>query len=244
MINKFFEKIIDKKLNFGRDIIVKWCEEYINNSNQNSFKIIDIGCSRGEDLINIQTKIQKPLDMYGVEYYKPNAKIAEQHNIKVFNIDIEKEKIPIENNFFDIVIANQIIEHTKDIFWIFSEISRVIKKQGLIIIGVPNLASLHNRILLLFGKQPTSIKVLGPHVRGFTAHSFKEFIECGGYFKVLKVKSSNFYPFPSSIAKILSNIFPTLSVGLFFKIIRLEKDGDFINILDNMFFETSYFKGN
>ena len=41
------------------------------------------------------------------------------------------------------------------------EFSRVLKVGGQIIVGLPNLAALHRRILLLLGKQPTCIRANG-----------------------------------------------------------------------------------
>jgi len=45
-------------------------------------------------------------------------------------VNIENESIPVSEGYFDIVIVNQIVEHMKEIFWIFGEISRVLKKGG------------------------------------------------------------------------------------------------------------------
>ena len=84
------------------------------------------------------------------------------------SIDLEKDIFPYDNDFFDVIIVNQILEHTKELFWIFHEATRVLTVGGKLIIGVPNLASLHNRILLLTGQHPTPIKSSSPHVRGFT----------------------------------------------------------------------------
>jgi hypothetical protein len=118
-----------------------------------------------------------------------------------------------------------------------------LKPQGFVLTGVPNLASLHNRVALLFGMQPTSIQVLGPHVRGFTAPGFTEFVETDGYFINKAVKGSNFYPFPPSISRFLSRLLPLMSVGLFFKTQRTSKPGVFIEVLKSRFFETPFFTG-
>jgi len=117
---------------------------------------------------------------------------------------------------------------------------------GLVIVGVPNLASLHNRIMLLLGEQPSCIEVLSSHVRGFTAPSFKRFIETDGYFNVLETRGSNFYPFPSSVSKYLSKLFPTLSVGIFFLIKRKNKNGKFFDAqrIKTRFTKTQYFSGD
>ncbi len=111
-------------------------------------------------------------------------------------------------------------------------------------VGVPNLASLHNRFLLLMGKQPTSIRPFGPHVRGFTYNGLKDFFEKDDYFTVEAVKGSNFYPFGESIAQPLSRCFPLSSVSIFLKIRRTDKPGCFIDVLRSNFFETNFYVGN
>ena len=157
---------------------------------------------------------------------------------------VETDRFPFEGGFFDVIVSNQILEHTKELFWIFSEVSRILKSQGYILTGVPNLASLHNRVALLLGLQPTAIEVLGPHVRGFTAASFIQFVETDGFFVNEAVKGSNFYPFRPGLSRILSRLFPLMSVGIFFKTKRTSKPGLFIEVLKARFFETAYFAGD
>jgi methionine biosynthesis protein MetW len=232
-------------LTFGRDIIVSWVDEFVRNFQRKNLNVLDIGCGCGTDLLNIQITLQNvAIDLYGVECYGPNVEQAKKSGITIFSIDMEREPIPVNDNFFDIVIMNQFLEHTKEIFWILSEISRVIKKGGIVIVGVPNLAAWSNRLWLLLGTQPSSIELMGPHIRGFTAPNFKKFIETDGYFKLLKVAGSNFWPFPyASICKFFSKMFPKQSVSLFFLIKRENKNGEFIRVLETRFFETPYFRG-
>lgn len=232
--------MINKSLNFGRDIIISWVRKHsLKNMN-----ILDIGCGAGTDLINISKSCpDKNISLFGIELDNPSIIKAQNHGIKVSKIDIEKNSFPFDRSVFDLIIANQIIEHTKEIFWIFSEISRVLKPKALCIVGVPNLASLHNRLLLLLGKQPTCIHLLGPHVRGITKPSLVEFITKDGYFRIIEVKGANFYPFPELIAKPLSKLLPTFSVCIFFLIERTEKTGNFVNVLKRVNFATPYFTG-
>jgi SAM-dependent methyltransferase len=248
MLRKFFSDLKQgsEYLNYGREIILAWSVNYINDLDVDEVKILDIGSGQGADLLNIQqAQYDKNItkQLFGIECYEPNVRKARDNGINIFSIDIEREIIPTQAGFFDLVIANQIIEHSKEIFWIFSEISRVLKKGGRAIIGVPNLASFHNRVILLFGEQPTSIELLGPHVRGFTKPSLTRFMTCDNYFRVLAVKGANFYPFPPTMSKVLSKLFPTLSVGLFILLERTDKEGKFIEVLESRFYETPYFKG-
>jgi methionine biosynthesis protein MetW len=244
MIKNWLGGVVDRGLNYGRDIILRWSKENIEGMKSNKVRILDIGCGDGTDLLSIKNSVKEMnVELFGIEYYEPNIKQAEEKGITIYNLDIEKNSIPVEKEYFDIIIANQVIEHTKEVFWIFSEISRVIKKGGLLIVGIPNLGSLHNRILLLFGRQPTCIGVLSSHVRGFTVPAFKLLIETDNYFKVMGIKGSNFYPFPAKIARLLSECFPRFSVCSYYKVKRLNKDGTFIDILNTRFYETPYYRG-
>jgi len=238
MIKRYFD------LNYGREIIFHWIEDNIKKyeKNKKNLKILDIGCGWGYDLTGL-LEISKNIELYGIEIDDEKIAACQQKNIMIFKINCETDRIPVNDNFFDVIIINQVLEHTKEIFFICSEISRVLNKQGILIIGVPNLASFHNRILLFFGYQPTCIKLMGPHVRGFTAPSLKNFISIENYFIVKEIKGANFYPAPPQISKILSKFFPQLSVSIFLLIERTSKEGLFIEILKKENFETNYYLG-
>ena len=239
MIKRYFD------LNYGREIIFHWIEDYTKKyeKNKKNFKILDIGCGWGYDLTGLW-EISKNIELYGIEIDDEKIAACQQKNIMIFKINCETDRIPVNDNFFDIIIINQVLEHTKEIFFICSEISRVLKKQGILIIGVPNLASFHNRILLFFGYQPTCIELIGPHVRGFTVPSLEKFISRENYFFVKEIKGANFYPAPPQISKILSKFFPQLSVSIFLLIERTSKEGLFIEILKKENFETNFYLGD
>lgn len=231
-------------LNYGRNIVSTWVADYLSGLGKDTANILDIGLGSGTDILNIKkATLNINCNFFGVESYELSAERARRNGINVVNINIECQALPFEDSYFDIIIANQIIEHTKEIFWIFSEISRVLKKGARVIIGVPNMASFHNRIALLLGSHPTSSKLLSAHVRGITKASFIPFITCGGYFNVLDTKGANFYPFPEIISTPLSRSFPTLSVAIFFLVERTVKDGVFIDVLRSRFVDTPYFSG-
>jgi len=125
---------------------------------------------------------------------------------------LEHDRLPFPNDHFEVVIANQILEHVKEVFWIFHEVTRTLKVGGHFIIGVPNLASLHNRVLLSLGRQPSIIKNNSAHVRGWTKHDMLRFTDScfpNGY-ELRGFGGGNFYPFPGVVAKPLSFIFQML----------------------------------
>ena len=232
------------RLQYGRDIIKDWSIEYLKN--KDNIKILDIGLGEGNDLLNIKASLNnsKNIEFYGVETYEPYLIKAREMGIEVFQVDIERERVPIDNNFFDIVIANQVLEHTKEWYFIIDEINRILKLNGILIIGVPNLASWHERLNLLFGRQPYNLDLLGPHIRGITHNNFISFIENGEGFKLIESKGSYIYGIFWSIKlnNLICKVFPKLCVSLFFKFKKI-KNIDFIKNLDKKFLETNFYKG-
>jgi SAM-dependent methyltransferase len=230
-------------LNYGRDIVRDWASERIAKAQGNPVTVLDIGLGGGADLLNVKQAAGGNGHFFGIESYAPNVEHARKNGIEVADVNVESAVFPYEDRSFDIVIANQILEHTKELFWIFAEVARILKPEGVFIVGVPNLASLHNRVALLLGMQPTAIKTLGPHVRGFTKEAMREFAEVNGYFSLRRYGGSNFYPFPPAAARKLGRWFPGLAVGNFYLFERTDKAGSFLEVLDREFFETPYFRG-
>lgn len=255
MLRKLFVKLKTgtEYLNYGRHILERWGYNHIHNLHRDRgervFKVLDIGCGHGTDLLNIKNAIEldnsfdfgSSLTLMGIENYQPYVLELKEKNIKTYSLDIERDYYPFDDGSLDLIIANQVLEHTKEIFWITSEAVRCLKTGGKFLVGVPNLASLHNRFLLLLGIQPTQIQSLSAHVRGFTKGDFKRFAEEGGYFRLKEVRGSNFYPLPPSLSKPLSALFPTLSWGIFFELERTDKVGSFLDCLTGGVLETPFF---
>ncbi|MDA0990568.1 MAG: class I SAM-dependent methyltransferase [Verrucomicrobia bacterium] len=230
------------QLNYGREIVQDWAVVHLQTLSGRP-QVLDLGLGSGTDLINIRSAFGQPLDLYGLESYPPNIDKARANGIQTWALDIERNRFPFADASLDLVLANQILEHTKDIFWVCSEVSRVLKPGGAYIVGVPNIVSLHNRGAMLLGLQPFSMEILGPHVRGFARGSFTEFLECEGYFSLLGVRGSNCYPFPACISRPLVRLLPGIAVSNFYNLRRTARPGRFIDVLKTHFFETNYFTG-
>ncbi len=259
MLRSFFTKLKSgtEHLNYGREIIRDWGADLHGEAlsrqtvPSGAFRILDLGCGHGTDLKNVRSEIDDrrpgsilPVELHGVESYPPYVADCRKAGIRTYALDIERDRYPGGEARFDVVIANQILEHTKELFWIFAEVARILKPGGVFLAGVPNLASLHNRLLLLFGQQPTPIQSMSAHVRGFTKPDMRRFAETGGFFRLERFGGSNFYPFPEGLARPLARLFPTLAWGSFYQLRRTERaDGSFLDCLsgDDNFLETPYY---
>lgn len=89
------------------------------------------------------------------------------------------EKIPLESNSVDIIIAGEIIEHIQETRLFLGECRRVLKKNGIMVLSTPNSCSFKDRVRMVFGKLPlqcakfqrTGTDKFISHVRDF---NFKE----------------------------------------------------------------------
>ena len=204
---------IDKSLNWGREIVRETSRD-LNLSGQSI--VVDVGAGLGYDLSIIHSEY--PLvTCHAIDYLEDRRTYFEHRGMVYHSINIEHESFPFSTSSVDLIIINQVLEHCKELFWIFHEVSRVLRIGGHVLIGVPNLASLHNRILLLFGMQPTCIQVGSAHIRGFTHAGLCSFVvgTAPQVYVQTKFVGGNFYPFPRAIARFLSHYLPNLSVSIF-----------------------------
>jgi len=204
--------------------------------------LLDIGCWDGDKTMGYAEALGLPANgIYGVDYFDEPLKEA-QSKFKACKVDLEQDALPFDSNFFDIVICNQVFEHLKQVYRPMSEIHRILRPGGVLLFSVPNLASLHNRLLMLFGAQPTSIRIIGPHVRGFTHSSLRKFIELNGMFHIVDETGVGFHPFPAKYAKLLARTFPSLSHTVIFAAEKREASNmpNWIDIVSGNGFQTTY----
>jgi SAM-dependent methyltransferase len=159
--------------------------------------LLDVGCWDGSTTFEYG-KAARAGVLCGIEIFEKQAIMAEQLGIDVSRQNLEAPCFPWESNRFDFVVCNQVLEHLKGIFKVQDEMVRVLRPGGYLILSVPNLASLHNRVMLGLGLQPSSIRVFGPHVRGFAVGEFIRFATAGGALRLDRLHGVGFYPFPAS----------------------------------------------
>lgn len=207
--------------------------------------ILDVGAGYGKDLLAVKQAIPG-CSTAAVEGFPSAIKFLRSSGLNVVSINLERDPLPFADEAFDVVLCNQVLEHVKELFWLVSELARVCKVGGHLVLGVPNLGSLHNRVALVLGHQPPAIHVFGPHIRGFTKRGLIDFIEMEKILHVEHVLGGNFYPFPPSISRQLARWLPGLAVSSFFVVDKLSNDS-FLKVFDSPraieLSDTPYYRG-
>ncbi|MDO9575955.1 MAG: class I SAM-dependent methyltransferase [bacterium] len=178
--------------------------------------LLDVGCAEGTKALRYAEILSVPREnVYGIEIQEKYIKIA-SGKLNISIMDLEKGCFPFAGETFDVVTCNQIFEHLKNIFLPLSEMERVLRTGGHLAIGIPNLAALHNRILLLFGFQPVCNAILGPHIRCFTHKAFLNFLKSNPNFRLITITGSSLYPLPYPVVEFGAHLFPGLSAYTFY----------------------------
>ena len=166
----------------------KWLKQEIPENS----KFLDVGCGSGyamqmasKDLNCDCTGVDPDPGAHGVGRYLKSL-IIDEKIVKGF-----AEKLPLEDNSFDVVFSSHVLEHVNDEQKSLREMKRVLKDDGLLIIGMPtaSMALINLVSTILF---TTHIKIY-EFFRFFLTKDIHK-----NLFKIFRVKSHS-YPRANSI---------------------------------------------
>jgi len=141
--------------------------------------------------------------------------------INVIKCDIEKEQLPLDDNSFDAVVFNELFEHLRiNPIFTLSEVVRVMKPGGIMMLSSPNLRSLNgiynfiirNRSYSCSGNtyaEYQKLEKLGHmgHVREYTTTEVIEFLKNIGFDVTSIIYRGRFN---SNIKQVLARLIPSL----------------------------------
>ncbi len=193
---------------------------YVMLSKEKKGKLLDLGCLKGEFSVELK---KLGWNVFGGDISSAliHAKEKEIHSVK---FDFEKT-FPFKSNYFDAVFAGEVIEHIFDTDFLVSELSRIIKPNGFLIISTPNTAWIGNRFLLLIGKKPLNLDYTkgGGHIRAYTFKLLEKQLKEKGFkiekrnSELLRISDKIEFPLLARIESILADFFPSLSLSIIIK---------------------------
>lgn len=165
-----------KKLSLAKEIIGRKAHQ----------KGLDVGCASGFMLSEI-TKSFPKIKFWGVDVYDKAIDYAKQQYPKINFKVAPAEKLPFEDNTFDLVICYETIEHVEDPLKSLQEIHRVLTKDGEAIITMDSGNWLFRAVWFVWEK--TKGKVWqGAHLHPFHHEELEDMVEKSS----LKVKEKIF----------------------------------------------------
>src|SRR5262249_52755943 len=99
---------------YGTDVLQNWCSDFTAGKKE-PLRLLDIGCGDGRDLLAIRDALNHDsVELYGIEGTEKLAAQARAHGVRTFALDLETNRLPFNDGYFDIVVANQVLEHLKN----------------------------------------------------------------------------------------------------------------------------------
>jgi SAM-dependent methyltransferase len=211
-MKNYLHNIYSRAVDLNHENIFSLLEE------NDSADFLDLGCDNGDLTIALAEEIDT-YKVYGVEIVPERVRLAEEKAIKVRSFDLNHE-FEFDDSSFDVVHANQIIEHLYDSDNFLAEIYRVLKPGGYAIISTENASSWCNILASIMGWQMFSLTnfsgkkqgIGNPlalhrgadlglkswlHTRIYSCRGLHEYFEAFG-FKVEEIRGSGYFPFPAS----------------------------------------------
>ena len=142
--------------------------------------VLDIGCNVG----NFRQFLSQSCEYWGVEPSKEAAEIAQTKMDKVLVDFYDKVADEIPDNYFDLIIANDVIEHLEDPWNFLRSVKKKMKANASAVFSIPNVRYYGNLKELLY-KKDWEYKDEGildiTHLRFFTQKSIIRLLNETGF---------------------------------------------------------------
>lgn len=189
------------------DSMRSWCEQYIVNHSRRLAHDLDLlkqFAGQKSSVLEIGSTPpvltgaakQMGYDMVGIDLAPDRfGEAIDKLGLDVRPCDIESEPLPASDASFDVVLINEVFEHLRiNPIFTLSEINRVLKPGGVLLLSTPNLRSADGLINLLFHdaghscqrgvyEQYSKLNSLGHmgHVREYTVSEVVDFLDHLGF---------------------------------------------------------------
>ena len=127
-----------------------------------------------------------------------NARNGENYSFRLDRFDLEG-RFPYDDGVFDLVVFTEVLEHlSRDPLQTMSEINRITKKKGFLVLSTPNCASARSILRILRGGNPNIYPVYqrrpstDRHNHEYAPWEVKELFRACGY-RCLRFKTTDVY---------------------------------------------------
>lgn len=128
------------------------------------------------------------LIFYGIDKDPKKRDTCERIGYHMACFDIERHILPYEKDFFDVIVAGNVLNYLNNPESIIEEISRVLKKDGLIIISLP----IYFWPLSIFLKITSSLISAGTAPKNF--YTYNSLLNLFKKFHLVDIRGYKFFP--------------------------------------------------
>lgn len=135
-------------------------------------KVLEIGCGKG----GFRENLSSPCEYWGVEPHREISSIAEKRLDKVMVGTFDDVFNDLPDNYFDLVICNDVIEHMVDHHGFYEQIKVKCVQDAYMVGSIPNVRYINNLYNVLIKKNweyEASGILDKTHLRFFTLNSIK-----------------------------------------------------------------------
>ncbi len=173
---------------------------------QENSKILDIGCNNGK----IKDFLKNPF-YYGIDIDEELISELVKKGIKAKQADLNKNELPFKNEKFDFILLLDVLEHIVNPQKLLLDSKKRLKKDGKIIVSLPNDYHILNKIRFLLNRHLTE-NPFAPygHLHYFPIKSGEKFLKNNGFEILTRIYLLPVKPrlIPQSMKKFLAYLFP------------------------------------
>ena len=222
------EKCMTTSLRHRYHFVLNSIGTYLSAHPRRPLRVLDAGCGDG---VQLQGLIQMSgLEIWGIDYNLVRTGRAQEKFQEANIICGDLLHIPFKSDAFDIVLCSQVIEHIPQDDFLLGQLAKILKPEGLLILGTPNegclMARLRNHVF------ERNILRKTDHFHFYREPVVRRKIEAAG-FTIQEVMRENWF-FPHQrinyylarrhwgvrIMAWLSQAMPSQTAGYYFKCVR------------------------
>ena len=223
MLKTFFTRVYENANQLNRRNIIALARRARSSTNGSGVSLLDLGCDDG-----VWTKKLADAaganEMHGVEIVEEAATKAAANGVNVKRLDLSQPMKELPSNTFDLIHANQVIEHVPSVDTFVSEVYRLLKPGGWAVVSTENGSSWHNVFAATMGWQifsltnvsslkaglgnPFAIQRGGTPYTGTWTHKtifnyrgLIEMFEAHG-FKNVEIAGAGYFPLPAILGRL------------------------------------------
>jgi 2-polyprenyl-3-methyl-5-hydroxy-6-metoxy-1,4-benzoquinol methylase len=169
--------------------------------NERNLKLLDLGCGQGHITAKIKMQFNE-FEISGLDHSISAIDFAHSNFKGIDFVVADAYSSPYCNEYFDVIVCNNLWEHVPDPMSLLYEIKRILKSDGLLIISTPSRFRITNILRVCLGKKVTFMS--DQHVTEYTVGQIIEQLRFGG-FEIKKIYSP-----PIREKRIIVNIIKTV----------------------------------